>query len=234
MIKKCLFILLTYSSLFAFDPQIMGRLDTGVLAGGIQTLQGGQETSNSHVRGININGTLVLVEDSKWYTGMTFKPNVVAMGGEASLENASLCLGWFIPGPKGLHVIPYAGGGVSFFKKDGIKLDMGMGPPMSFNQKTYARQGIVGFDIGFQLSKKLILGGTYKYAWTSSKVVIGEDFHVPGRIETKGINSGFLFDYMITDHWTLNAGHFREKAFKKEFDGMKAYAWRLGFSYLLY
>ncbi len=227
--KKYVLASLATVGLFAGSAEagleLHGKIDAGPAYVHLDNILNGKVVNKEDLWGGQLSTVTLL------WKGLGVKTSTLYASGNAStLSMNSAALGFYIPVTEWLGVMPFGGFGISRYATHlDVGTPFGVVPNVKWTTNSHTPQ--TGLDLYLMPTDWLRISGTVAYGWSNTSSHMRD---IESRKQSsQGFNYAAVVEYLLNDHWSLNAAGAWYESLSKEKHGLRAMgaSLRLGYRY---
>jgi hypothetical protein len=220
MLKNMLTAALCLSLPAISDAADFGKVELAPTYIHLDVLRNNNTAKTLELPAVKADGTFIL------YKGFCLKASGLVASNDGELANASLGFGQIIPVGERIYLTPQAGVGYTYMNTSMTYYGV------AFDETLYAVAPYIGLDTSYKITDAIRVATNVQYSWSTSKTTFNH--FLP---EQKGYSQGFsvggMFEYDVTDSFSMNIGGAYNASMDKAKNGLRGFGFKYGFSYWL-
>lgn len=217
---KLFILLITTFVTYSYGECCRGRIDLAPAYVHLDSLQSGKTVRSFDLWAFRADATIML------YQGLCLKPSVMFCDGKASLNTASVGLGYCIPINDCLILTPSFGVSETRFK---ARIDFPLFGFFHLKERFVSHGGYLCLDATWTFRKHWRLCAIYQYTWSYVKTKINPLFK--SRDHCSGPNYALILERDLNDNFSINLGAAYNISLSKEKHGLRGAGAKLGIVY---
>lgn len=198
---------------------ITGKVDLAPAYIHLDVLEGNQTVKKIDMPAVRLESSIIV------YEGWTVKPLIIYGKNNGELASFGVGIGRCIPFREKFLIFPSVGFTYTRLSTS-IHLELVPGFNQKYHERFHSNTPYIGLDIYYTICPGMRVCGTFQWGWSRTHTKI--DGLVDFKGDSSGPNVGLLYEYDLTECWSVNIGGGYNHSLGNTKDGIRAYGGKIG------